>query len=118
MTLIGLSTAYSQTDSVKCFTIEEQRIIVKKILQGKECMMIQKHQVKELEYQDSIIRNDERIMSELENQKELLNLAYSNEKESREQAEKRLNSAVRRARTWRTCTLLVGASGIIAYVLK
>lgn len=118
MTLIGLSTVYSQTDSVKCFTIEEQRIIVKKILQAKECLAIQKHQVKELQYKDSIISNDKRIIGELEAKNEITLLAYSNEKKQRETTEKALVKSNRQRNRWRTLTGIVGASGIIAYFLK
>lgn len=116
--LTGHLTACSQTDSTRCFTIEEQRIIVKKIVKGQECIQIHNHLVKELEYQDSIIRNNEAIVGELEAQKELLALAYSNEKESREAAEKKLMKSNRRLRTWRNLTGIVGVSGIAAYLLK
>lgn len=116
--MTGHLTACSQTDSTRCFTIEEQRIIVKKIVKGQECIQIHNHLVKELEYQDSIIRNNEAIVGELEAQKELLALAYSNEKESREAAEKKLMKSNRRLRTWRNLTGIVGVSGIAAYLLK
>ena len=99
-------TAYSQTDSLKCFTIDEQRVIVKKLLERKECQEVLKLRTQEISVLDSIILFKDGIIKEEREKFDLADYSYKKEKEKVADLEQDLVKEVNKKRFWRFSTML------------
>ena len=118
MILMWHLTAYSQTDSLKCFTIDEQRVIVKKLLERKECQEVLKLRTQEISVLDSIILFKDGIIKEEREKFDLADYSYKKEKEKVADLEQDLVKEVNKKRFWRFSTMLsiIGAGVIYIFL--
>jgi len=112
------STLYSQNDSLYCLTVKQQNDNIAKLIERIELKKENAILLRDIKSKDSTVADQKAIIYELKASNELILLAYQNEKKASETAEKQLKRADRRARTWRNVSIIVGASGIVAYILK
>ncbi len=131
LTLLVRIPSYGQiflvhkTDTVSCYTNFEVDKIAKQSIRVKEQDSLLKIEtalnnnlIQQVDKLETVIAKDSLIKNELEAKNEITLLAYSNEKKQRETTEKALAKSNRQRNRWRTLTGIVGASGIVAYILK
>ncbi len=118
LSLIAPLIASSQNDSLKCFTVKEQRIIVKKLIQLKECDRIREEMNDQIILQDSIIKVQDELIDEEREKFELADIIYNQEREKRQEAEKEASKQKRRVKFWRISTITSIGIGGILYILK
>ncbi len=118
-TWMSHSILYCQNkDSLKCFNIIEQKIIIKKLLELKECKLISEKMNNQIVFQDSIIKIQDGTIDDLKHKNELTLIMYQDEQKTRLKAEKEVKKQIRRAKIWRGSTILLGLTSVGLYIFK
>ena len=118
-TWMSHSILYCQNkDSLKCFNIVEQKIIIKKLLELKECKLISEKMNNQIVFQDSIIKIQDGTIDDLKHKNELTLIMYQDEQKTRLKAEKEVKKQIRRAKIWRGSTILLGLTSVGLYIFK
>ena len=113
------SILYCQNkDSLKCFNIVEQKIIIKKLLELKECKLISEKMNNQIVFQDSIIKIQDGTIDDLKHKNELTFIMYQDEQKTRLKSEKEVKKQIRRAKIWRGSTILFGLTSVGLYIFK
>ena len=113
------SILYCQNkDSLKCFNIVEQKIIIKKLLELKECKLISEKMNNQIVFQDSIIKIQDGTIDDLKHKNELTLIMYQDEQKNRLKAEKEVKKQIRRTKIWRGSTILLGLTSVGLYIFK
>lgn len=116
--LIGIlpSIALSQDDSLRCFTVRQQNDIITKLVHRLELIKENKMLNELLLSKDSTIADKNVIIEATKDKFEATQLIYSQEKETRLEAEKQANKYRRRTKFWKGATVISLGAGLVAYI--
>lgn len=112
------SIAYSQTDSLRCFTVSQQNELITKLVHRLELINENSRLIRLDKKNDSIIAIQNSTISDLTSEKDLLVLAHENKKKAYESERNKAEKEAKRKRFWRGSTITVGIVGILLYILK
>lgn len=114
---VGLpSILYSQSDSLFCLTVREQNDAIAKLVHRLELIKENKTLHELLLSKDSTIADKQVIIDATKDKFEATQLIYSQEKESRLEAEKQANKYKRRTKFWKGATVVSLGAGLVAYI--
>ena len=112
------SIVYSQTDSLRCFTVSQQNELITKLVHRLELINENSRLIRLDKKSDSIIAIQNSTIFDLTNEKDLLALAYENKKKAFETERNNAEKEIKRKRFWRGSTITVGIVGTVLYLLK
>lgn len=112
------SIAYSQSDSLRCFTVAQQNELITKLVHRLELIDENSKLIRLDKKSDSIIAIQNSTIFDLTSEKDLLALAYENKKKAYESERNRAEKEIKRKRFWRCSTITVGIIGTVLYLLK
>lgn len=114
--MIGRSTLYSQTDSVRCFTVKQQNEIIYKLTHRIELMNENNRLSRLISSKDSTITDLKTIIDATNDKYKATLLIYTQEKENRIALEKDRDKYKRRTKFWRGATIVSLGLGVFAYI--
>lgn len=111
-------TLYCQTDSVRCFTIEQQNEIITKLVHRLELIKENGRLSRIIQKRDSTINSLNGTISDLNVQIDLTGIINKQEHESRLKAEKEVKKYKRRTKIMTGSTGLLGLFAAFLYFFK
>lgn len=116
--MIPRLTLYCQTDSVRCFTIEQQNEIITKLVHRLELIKENGRLSRIIQKRDSTINSLNGTISDLNVQIDLTGIINKQEHESRLKAEKEVKKYKRRTKIMTGSTGLLGLFAAFLYFFK
>ena len=118
LSVILPSILYSQNDSLRCFTVKQQNEIIAKLVHEIELTKENKILSELLLSKDSTIADKDGIIEATKDKYEATKIIYTQEKESRLEAEKEATKYKRRTKFWKGATFVSLGAGLIVYIFK
>lgn len=111
------STLYCQTDSLKCFTVLQQKELILKLINEKALTKENSLLKDRILIKDSIIGTKEAVISSQEDKFELLDILYAEQNKVLQEAKDELIRKDNKIKIWRGTTFLATGAGILFYLL-